>query len=395
VTEAGIRGTRHTLSPCSCWLAAGRFARNLGPPGEVCQYMRGRRALIACLVSVTACTSGSLRPAGTTSRSPQRTTLSPTPVPSVRVTEGRRLHLAQVGGLFSVQEAFGSIWAAVMVGGNEKLLRADPATGEVRQTFPLAYFPAHEWGGGGLVAGDGAIWVADARAGLKKGIIERIDPATDAVDRIEVKGRGVEDLAFDSGRLWALVPQNTHGGADVVAIDPATATVLSSTPLHADWYGGLFPVAGTVWTVERRVKGSDVLGGRLVQIVPGRARPITLGGSFALPASDATSIWTPYFGDSQAMNLASGIARINPATGEVLSAWKTDAVGYDLAVGLDGGIWFLSGDHLKRLDPSTGTTDVGVSVPGGPIFIAPTRGGIWVGTYKGDLIRFDVNDVGA
>jgi hypothetical protein len=69
-------------------------------------------------------------------------------------------------------------------------------------------------------------------------------------------------------------------------------------------------------------------------------------------------------GDAQAMNLARGIARIDPVTGEVLGTWKTDPVGYDLAVGEDGGIWFLAGYHLERLNPSTGETDVDVAVSG-------------------------------
>ncbi len=246
-------------------------------------------------------------------------------------------------------------------------------------------------GGGGLVAGDGAIWVADADQSLEQGIVKRIDPSNNTVETIRLEGRAVEDVALDSGAVWALVPQNTRGDANVIGIDPSTGAVLSSTPFHADWYGGIFPSAGSVWTVERDVKGSDVLGGRLVQILPGSAPLVTLGGSFAEPMSDGTSIWTPYFGDAQAMNVPGGIARIDPTTGKALGEWKTDTVGYDLAVGEDSGIWFLSGDRLKRLNPSTGKTDVDVSVSGTPLFIAPTHGAIWVGTYEGDLIRFDVH----
>ena len=58
------------------------------------------------------------------------------------------------------------------------------------------------------------------------------------------------------------------------------------------------------------------------------------------------------------MNLSHGIARVDPTTGIVLDQWKTDQIGYDLAVGADGGIWFLGGKGLERLNPSTGVIDV-------------------------------------
>ncbi len=358
---------------------------------HVISIVIARRVLTAFLVAGIACTSSSHLAAPPTNPPVHKAVL---PVPAVHVTQRGTLHLGQLGGLTAAQEAFGNVWAVLITdGGKEQLVRADPVTGEVQHAFPLAYFPAQDWGGSGLAVGGGAVWVAGADAGFDHGVITRIDPATDAVQRIEVKGRAVEDVAFDSGSLWALAQRDTHGDADVVAIDASTGTVVSSTEFHADSSGGIFPAGSSAWTVERDVKGSTVQGGRLVQIVPGGAPQITLGGSFALPASDGSSIWTPFFGDAQAMNLASGIARIDPTTAAVLHTWKTDTVGYDLAVGEDGGIWFLAGDHLERLNPSTGETDIDVAVPGKPIFIVPTRGAIWVGTYEGDLIRFDVNDV--
>ena len=77
----------------------------------------------------------------------------------------------------------------------------------------------------------------------------------------------------------------------------------------------------------------------------------------------------------------------------MLGDWQTDAIGYDHAVGEDGGIWFLSGDRLERLNTSTGETDVSIAASWQPIFIVPTDGAIWVGTYAGELIRFAVHDV--
>lgn len=155
-----------------------------------------------------------------------------------------------------------------------------------------------------------------------------------------------------------------------------------------DWWGGLYVIDGAVWTLERRVEGATVKGGTLTQIIPGTATSVDVGGSFALPVTDGASLWTPFFGDRTAMNLSSGIARVDPATGEVLDEWKTGSVGYDLAVGADGGVWFLAGERLQRLNPATGEIDVKATVEGTPIFLTPSDDGVWVETYEGDLVFF-------
>jgi len=318
---------------------------------------------------------------------------SPPHAPEVHVVKDRTLRLGQLGGLVAAEDAFGSVWAVLITDGGEELVRADPFTGSIDHRFPLSYFPAHEWGGQGLAVGDGALWVAGADTGHDHATVTRIDPASNAQVAIPIEGHAVVDVAFDSGTLWALVSQSTPHQSNVVEIDPATNGIVSSTGFDADWSGGIVAADGDAWTIERDVQGSTVAGGRLVQIVPGGPSPVTLGGSFALPVSDGISIWAPYLGDSQAMNMAGSIARIDPRTGDVLDEWPTDAIGYDLAVGPDGGIWFLSGDRLSRLNTSTGETDVKVAAHGQPIFLVPTDGAIWVGTYGGELVRFSVKDV--
>jgi hypothetical protein len=310
------------------------------------------------------------------------------PVPAVTVEQSITLHLGQIT---AAQEGFGSLWVALITNdGKQRLLRVDPATGSTQQSYALSEISAGEWGGKGIAIGAGSVWVAGADTGFNHAVLFRIDPAGNTVHEIRIEGRGVEDVAFDSGTLWALVAQQTQGSADVVELDPATEQILSTTRFQADWYGGIFPAQGTAWVVERGVKNDTVQGGGLVQIVPGNAPPLTTGGSFAEPVTDGTSIWAPFYGDSQAMNLAHGIARIDPISGQVIGEWKTDPIGFDMAIGQDGGIWFLGGKGLERFNPSTGETDVDLSVGGTPIFIQSTNGGIWVGTYEGDLIRFDV-----
>jgi TolB protein len=327
----------------------------------------------------------------------------PTPTPSesyppsvepVEVAQSVELKFGDLGGITSAIDGFGSLWVSLITNeGKEELLRVDPATGDVLNTSSLTSFPGHEWGGGGLAVGGGSVWVAGADAGIEQAVLSRINPATNAVAEIPLEGRAVSDVAFDvqSGRLWALVAGPARGAAQVVEIDAATGEVVSASPFEAEWYGGIFPAAGTAWVLEREVEHSTVQGGALVQILPGSAPSVATGGSFAEPVTDGTSIWAPFYGDDLAMNLANGIARIDPSTGRIVDEWKTGSIGYDVAVGEDGGIWFLGGGDLNRLNPSTGEVDVTLRVRGTPIFIVPSLDGLWVGTYEGNVVRFDVS----
>jgi streptogramin lyase len=130
-----------------------------------------------------------------------------------------------------------------------------------------------------------------------------------------------------------------------------------------------------------------VTGGRLEQLAPGTVPAVKIGGSFALPVTDGQSIWSATSGDETAMNLASGIAQVDPVTGEVVDSWDSGPVGYDIAVGPDRGIWFLGADGLERLNPTTGVVDSWpVASDLTPTFIVPARNGVWIGTYEGTLL---------
>jgi len=309
-----------------------------------------------------------------------------TAVSNVSLQERNTIH---VGDMTAAVQGLGSVWASVITDqGQQEILQLDPSSGHVDGRYPVTSMAAHEWGGAGMVVGAGSVWAAGAAD--HQATIFRIDPDAGDVTRYPLEGHAVSDLAFDGHDLWALVSLDAEHQSAVVQVDPGLGDVLSETSFEADWTGGLFPVAGTAWVLERAVHGDTVEDGSLAQIAPGTSRPVPLGGSFADPVTDGTSIWTPFYGDSTAMNLSHGIARIDPTTGTVLDQWKTDQIGYDVAVGADGGIWFLGGKGLERLNPSTGETDVRERLDATPIFISPTDDGLWVGTYEGDLIRFQV-----
>jgi Tol biopolymer transport system component len=312
-------------------------------------------------------------------------------VPPVALQAARRALRFPLGSVTAAKEGFGSLWVAVVTRhGQQKVLRVDPVTGGTQHAFALPSISAGEWGGKGIAIGAGSVWVAGSDSDFGHAVLFRIDPATDTVDAIRLRGRGVENIAFDAGILWALVPQQTGYIADIVEMNPSTQRVVSTTEFRADWYGGIFPAAGTVWVKEASTRGAAVVGGTIAQIVPGKVAPVQTGGSFAEPVTDGTSLWTPFFGDRYTMKVSGGIARIDPTTGHVLGAWRTDTIGYDMKLGIDRGIWFLSGRTLERFNPSNGTVDVKTTLAGTPIFISPTTDGLWVGTYQGTLIHFVV-----
>ena len=130
-----------------------------------------------------------------------------------------------------------------------------------------------------------------------------------------------------------------------------------------------------------------VLCGAAFENVKYRAsRPVGLPACSVAPVTDGHWIWTPASGDNEAMNLAAGIAQVD-ASGQVQNTWDVGNVGYDVAVGDDGGVWFLGPEGLEWLNPSTGEVQAWKAAEDGetPIFVVAGSDGVWVGTYEGPV----------
>jgi hypothetical protein len=283
-------------------------------------------------------------------------------------------------------QADGSLWVLGQFNpgsGEVSLRRLDRRSGAILDVIGLPLAVAAEWGGDGLVVGGGYVW----GTGLQGATIYRIDPIDSDVTTFRLDGRAASNLAFDqnAGTLWAMVT-GKQDEASIVEVDPENGTVLSSTPFQLEWASGLLPAGDTVWVMGREVNNQTVQGGFLHQITPGGSPDIPTGGSFALPVTDGETIWTTASGDEAAMNLASGIAQVEPTDGSILDSWKVRGVGYDIAIGPDRGVWFLGPRGLERLNPSTGEIDAWPTPKGSAAtFIVPTSAGVWVGTYEGAL----------
>jgi streptogramin lyase len=93
-----------------------------------------------------------------------------------------------------------------------------------------------------VVAGAGSIWVASDA----KGVIARVDPATNSVIASIAVDAGTSYLAFGLGSLWAV--SGSH--QSIARIDPATNTVVKTTALGRA-PGFLVAGEGAVWVQEQ------------------------------------------------------------------------------------------------------------------------------------------------
>jgi WD40 repeat protein len=306
----------------------------------------------------------------------------------VKLGDAVRVDTGAPQSITSMVVAHGSVWAISQYqeSGVEQLRRFDPRTGATEAAFSLPVHGGGEWGGDGLTTGAGYVW-ALAR---DSATVFRIDPSDNSVAEFSFSGRVVSALAFDqvSGEPWAAIAGNGSEGWRLVQLDPSNGTEISSTQYSTDFVGGLLPLQGTVWQLQRHVSGHDVMGGYLHQLSPGTVADVEIGGAFSLPTTDGRWIWTASSGDERVMNLASGIAQVDPSNGAIAASWDVGNVGYDIEVGEDGGIWFLGARGLERLDPTTGDVQTWDPTNGSketPIFIVPTSDGVWVETYEGPL----------
>ena len=205
-----------------------------------------------------------------------------------------------------------------MCGGTE-VVRADPATGATERTFPIQGWGPNEWGGNGIVVGGGKVWVPGRENG--QATIVRIDPLTDRADVLKSAAETIGYLTFGSdGMLWANIGRGD--GKAIAQIDPATGEITRTWPYTADWAQEICEAQDTVWVHEMSTSNSTVHGGWLSQVVPGTAPPVETGGTFAGPVCSTDAVWTAIYGDKHSVNLASGIAQVDPATGLVVGSWS-------------------------------------------------------------------------
>jgi virginiamycin B lyase len=216
--------------------------------------------------------------------------------------------------------AFGSLWVADC--DDHTLNRIDLKT--ARKTAVIATGIANPKGELNVVAGAGSIWVASD----EKGVIVRVDPASNVVTASVRVDPGTWYLAFGLGSLWAVSAEHQS----LQKIDPQTNAVAGRTPLGRE-PGFLVAGEGAVWVQEQ---------------------------------GDGT------------------LARIDPATGSVSGRVKVDeTLKYgDIDAG-GGKIWLRTtgGQTFVVIDPKTLAIRARVGKETGSGALRYTRKGVWTTSH--------------
>jgi len=229
---------------------------------------------------------------------------------------------------------FGSIWVPLCGdrpgtenGAKPALARIDTKTNKVVTTIPVG--PANSEGG--IAAGAGAIWMASDI----KGVLSRIDPATDTVTaEIEIAPGSVSPI-FADGAVWITSPEKSV----VTRVDPDSNRVTDTIAVGP---GPRFVTtgAGSVWTLNQgngTVSRIDTKSRKLVATIecgiPGTGGELAFGDG---------AVWATVF--------QIPITRIDTATNTVTKQW-TGPGGDSIRVAF-GSVWLsnLREQNVSRFD---------------------------------------------
>jgi hypothetical protein len=298
--------------------------------------------------------------------------------------------------------AEGSLWVSLYqatadVSVQDKFLaRLDPHTGREVARIEAAV-PGWEFGGGGLAAGFGSIWVTgtdQGSTGEARAVVDRVDPATNRVIRIPLEGQEGADIAIGPDAVWVAFNGRQHAG--VARIDPATNEVVATIELESD-YVRYIAAAGDAVIVSEL--GPEDLGpcAILTSVNPASNTVVA-----TTPVDQGCNNWVRLSAwQEEVWASTSGLYRVDPKTAQLAG----EPLAFDpgrfprsfLLAGMRE-IWFAAypggdgegSDKLARLDPATGGIEYFEGVdPGG---IAATLGpdAIWTLSFDGSVSRIDL-----
>lgn len=278
------------------------------------------------------------------------------------------------------------------------VVAVDPATNRVVASIPVGSKPAS------IAAGDGEVWVGDARDGT----LTRIDPVSMRVIKTIGIGAPAIDLAIGAGSVWAA----TGGFGTIVQVDPDLGAVTDRVEL-GDPGDPVVPAASSVGVSGGRVWVGTFDG--LARIDP-RSGTITarvdLGKTPALQtAVGGDAIWATtiarrakrveassarvtaeFYSGKFAIAIARAGAAVWLAAADDGELWKLDSVtgatiltaragrgASGIAVGLDA-VWVTSWHDrsLVRVDPASGDVLAQIPTSGEPEDVAVGDGLVWV-----------------
>jgi streptogramin lyase len=207
--------------------------------------------------------------------------------------------------------------------------RVDTKTNQVVATVPVGPSASE----GGIAASPGAVWlVTDA-----KGVLSKIDPATNMVSGEVSVPPNSAGVTYGEGAVWVTTPESNK----LTGVDPKTAKVIHSVDVGP---GPRFVTtgAGSVWTLNQgdgTVSRVDAKTGKLIANievgVPGTGGEIAFG---------AGHVWATVF--------EIPISEIDPATNTVVKQWF--GPGGDSIRVAHGSVWLsnLRDGNVWRFSPN-------------------------------------------
>ncbi|HEX6725060.1 MAG TPA: BTAD domain-containing putative transcriptional regulator [Gaiella sp.] len=255
------------------------------------------------------------------------------------------------------------------------LVVVDPTSNRIVASIPVGSRPVT------VAAGDGAVWVGDARDGT----ITEVDVHRMAAVRTIGVGAPIVDLAFGLGGVWAA----TGAFGEVVRVDPGLGAVADRIPL-GDPDDPVVPTAAAVGVGDGRVWVGAADG--LARVSPSSGRvveTVDLGSSALQVAVGGGAVW--------ATTIASRAKRIEASSGRETTEFYAGSSVY--AVALGGGALWVGGatgqvggvtGQVWKVDPVTGVPILGSRLIGDVAGVAFGLDAVWVTSFsKPELVRLD------
>jgi hypothetical protein len=271
----------------------------------------------------------------------------------------------------TVASGFGGAW--VLDKGDGTLTHIDERTRRVVATLRL------DLGASDMSVGVGGVWLVgrvlgDVTHPLDYAELERIDPATDRVDRRVATSTGAFVIAAAADAVWStgLLPNHTRGAG---RSDARTGAL---RPLDSEIYGDLLvadaQAAYWVGSGASRVERVSTRTGLLTRSLPLTA-DATLAAGHVPPsltglALGGGALWLSAFDGS--------LVRVDPNLQGIVASIPVCKNAVDVAYG-EGAAWVACGEGtVVRVDPKTNRAAQPIHVGGLPRAIAAGGGAVWV-----------------
>jgi DNA-binding beta-propeller fold protein YncE len=321
------------------------------------------------------------------------------PVPQLtgtpHVTAEIQLPDNSIGGGLAV--GAGSAWAGLLPykdGGGDAVMRIDLATNQIVAEIPVDRGPSRKQ----IAATDDAVWVAS------HGLLERIDPATNAVvARVEIPGRDISAVSADATDVWAVTIDPSSGGI-LVRVDASTNDVVAEIPLGSQITGYEDQVelgAGSVWVLGSRwiEQQNAEYGSDLIRVDPSTnevVARIPVGGFHMVVAEDAVWVRFPADGVFDETDERWLWTKVDIGTNEPSEPFVLDTAG--LKIVTPAALWSVDYDEQENVRVTRfDSTTLAVAARSAPIrsyfhdaVLDPTSGSVWVSAVH-TIVRVDIS----